>query len=375
MKIHVVQENETLWTIAQKYGVDFEQLIAVNQQISDPDMIMPGMKIKIPSTSNKQDQAPSKKQQTIPKQDKQEVVPVEPTPPKNQIVPEIKEDEDKKWEPLKKELPSLPINFNKQQPPKKEQPMQPVMPQQEPSQDLKWLQFTSNMNNFETNIQPVQPKEEKYHQKPESHKPQQEMPKPHYPMQMPQVQPAQMQAPCYSQEGIPFGGGHMQPMHHMNPMGGYPFPDNFQPDVMGASHQQMPMSNQAPFPMPQSNMMPQQQPMPQAGFMPQQQSMPQNGFMPQQEMPADFMAQQQPMPQNNDAATGNEPARTAMGSTDAATADDEPATTKRTTTWNVRLSNGSIGTARFRADTLWDAAAKHVSANARSRNDVAIWTP
>lgn len=52
MKIHIVQKGETLWEIANKYGVDFEQLKSINVHIASPDMIMPGMKIKIP-TDNK----------------------------------------------------------------------------------------------------------------------------------------------------------------------------------------------------------------------------------------------------------------------------------------------------------------------------------
>jgi morphogenetic protein associated with SpoVID len=49
VKIHIVQKGDTLWKIAQKYGVDFEELKKMNSQLSNPDLIMPGMKIKIPS--------------------------------------------------------------------------------------------------------------------------------------------------------------------------------------------------------------------------------------------------------------------------------------------------------------------------------------
>ncbi|MBB5323950.1 morphogenetic protein associated with SpoVID [Anoxybacillus tepidamans] len=49
MKIHIVQKGDTLWKIAQKYGIDFEQLKKMNGHLSDPDLIMPGMKIKIPT--------------------------------------------------------------------------------------------------------------------------------------------------------------------------------------------------------------------------------------------------------------------------------------------------------------------------------------
>ena len=52
MKIHIDQKGDTLWKIAQKYGVQFEELKQINSQLSNPDMIMPGMKIKVPGTGN-----------------------------------------------------------------------------------------------------------------------------------------------------------------------------------------------------------------------------------------------------------------------------------------------------------------------------------
>lgn len=48
MQIHTVQKGDTLWKIAKMYGVDFEELKAANPQLSNPDLIMPGMKITIP---------------------------------------------------------------------------------------------------------------------------------------------------------------------------------------------------------------------------------------------------------------------------------------------------------------------------------------
>ncbi|EOP65545.1 spore coat assembly protein SafA, partial [Bacillus cereus VDM006] len=51
MKIHIVQKGDTLWKIAKKYGVDFETLKKANTQLTNPDLIMPGMKIKVPSSS------------------------------------------------------------------------------------------------------------------------------------------------------------------------------------------------------------------------------------------------------------------------------------------------------------------------------------
>ncbi len=53
MKIHIVQKGDTLWKIAKKYGVSFDELKKMNAQLSNPDMIMPGMKIKIPDTHQK----------------------------------------------------------------------------------------------------------------------------------------------------------------------------------------------------------------------------------------------------------------------------------------------------------------------------------
>ncbi|MGE0912018.1 spore coat assembly protein SafA [Bacillus atrophaeus] len=49
MKIHIVQKGDSLWKIAEKYGVDFEEVKKLNTQLSNPDLIMPGMKIKVPS--------------------------------------------------------------------------------------------------------------------------------------------------------------------------------------------------------------------------------------------------------------------------------------------------------------------------------------
>lgn len=44
-----MQKGDTLWKIAQKYNVDFEELKSLNSHLSDPNTLMSGMKIKIPS--------------------------------------------------------------------------------------------------------------------------------------------------------------------------------------------------------------------------------------------------------------------------------------------------------------------------------------
>ena len=51
LKIHIVQKGDTLWEIAKQYGVDFNELKNLNTQLSNPELIMPGMKIKIPGES------------------------------------------------------------------------------------------------------------------------------------------------------------------------------------------------------------------------------------------------------------------------------------------------------------------------------------
>lgn len=47
MRIYIVKEGDTLSSIAEKYGLELDQLLAINPQITDPDKITPGMKVKI----------------------------------------------------------------------------------------------------------------------------------------------------------------------------------------------------------------------------------------------------------------------------------------------------------------------------------------
>ncbi|ENH96584.1 hypothetical protein J416_09981 [Gracilibacillus halophilus YIM-C55.5] len=218
MKIHIVQQDETLWKIAQKYGVHVDDLIAANPQISNPDMIMPGMKIKVPTSTNKekQKQQPQTQQpQTMPNTEKKKQ---EVKPEQTQITPEITEDEGKKWEPLKKEMPSLPFHLN-QMPINKEQSLE----------NEKWNKF--NDATFDKQLPPMP---EEPSQVGGAQEQPQQMPQA---QQMPMQQP-QMQAPCYSSEGIPYGyGGQM-----MGPMAGG---CNEQP--MMHSHHQMPPTSQMPM--------------------------------------------------------------------------------------------------------------------------------
>ncbi|WP_249870981.1 SafA/ExsA family spore coat assembly protein [Oceanobacillus saliphilus] len=99
MKIHIVQKGDTLWEISKKYGVDFEELKGLNSQLSSPDMIMPGMKIKIPGTTK----AVKKEAIVIKEKEKPVTQPYKDVPPKP--IATIKEDDVKLPKPVKPEMP------------------------------------------------------------------------------------------------------------------------------------------------------------------------------------------------------------------------------------------------------------------------------
>ncbi|MCY9373594.1 spore coat assembly protein SafA [Bacillus sp. T17B1] len=90
MKIHIVQKGDSLLKIAEKYGVDIEEVKKLNTQLSNPDLIMPGMKIKVPSEGvpvRKEPQtgkspAPGKQDHPYAKEKPKSVVDVEDTKPK-----------------------------------------------------------------------------------------------------------------------------------------------------------------------------------------------------------------------------------------------------------------------------------------------------
>ncbi|REE69480.1 morphogenetic protein associated with SpoVID [Paenibacillus taihuensis] len=52
MKIHIVKKGDTLYLIAQKYNVSLEEIIKLNPEITNPDQIDIGMKVKVPTGSN-----------------------------------------------------------------------------------------------------------------------------------------------------------------------------------------------------------------------------------------------------------------------------------------------------------------------------------
>ncbi|WP_308162221.1 SafA/ExsA family spore coat assembly protein [Bacillus sp. ISL-18] len=122
MKIHIVQKGDTLWKIAKKYGVNFEELKKMNSQLSNPDMIMPGMKIKVPTTGGSiKKEAPmgTKPEKTINLGTKKEMPIAEHPFAKEKPVPlPIKEAPIVKEKPIVKEQPIV-----KEKPIVKEQPI------------------------------------------------------------------------------------------------------------------------------------------------------------------------------------------------------------------------------------------------------------
>lgn len=44
---HTVVRGDTLWAIARTYGVELSQLIAWNPQIKNPNLILPGQKVRV----------------------------------------------------------------------------------------------------------------------------------------------------------------------------------------------------------------------------------------------------------------------------------------------------------------------------------------
>lgn len=48
MRIHIVRRGETIKSIAEKYGLSFQEVARMNKQIADPFELMQGMKLRVP---------------------------------------------------------------------------------------------------------------------------------------------------------------------------------------------------------------------------------------------------------------------------------------------------------------------------------------
>lgn len=49
LRIYIIQKGDTLYKVAKKHDVQIEDIIRLNTHISDPEYIVPGMKIKLPN--------------------------------------------------------------------------------------------------------------------------------------------------------------------------------------------------------------------------------------------------------------------------------------------------------------------------------------
>ncbi|HET7522414.1 MAG TPA: LysM peptidoglycan-binding domain-containing protein [Bacillales bacterium] len=106
MKIHIVQKGETLSQIAEKSNVDLESLKKMNAQLTDPDQLMPGMKVKIPTGG-----VPVKKEKQVKTAGKKEILKKEKeTKEKEKTKPAAKVSDE---QALKKESPE-PVSAGEQ---------------------------------------------------------------------------------------------------------------------------------------------------------------------------------------------------------------------------------------------------------------------
>ncbi|VEF47485.1 spore coat assembly protein SafA [Bacillus freudenreichii] len=127
MKIHIVQKGDTLWKIAKKYGVDFEELKKMNAQLSNPDMIMPGMKIKVPAGGTHV----KKEKPHVPHGGHKEMPKEHHLPPKKEVPKVVKKE-------VIKEVP--------------QKIYQPVMPQPLPEIDISNY-YMMNMSQMQAQVQ------------------------------------------------------------------------------------------------------------------------------------------------------------------------------------------------------------------------------
>ncbi|MBP1968788.1 morphogenetic protein associated with SpoVID [Virgibacillus natechei] len=305
MKIHIVQKGDTLWEISKDYGVDFEEVKQLNSQFSSPDMIMPGMKVKIPGSSKTVKQKPDTQH------------PYKDTTPKK--MPVITEDDKAKPKALKPEIPVQPLP---QMPISKEKPMPISKEKQMPIEQEKPMPIPKEKPMLiEKDKQQMPVMQQKFHhhttvnfpKMPQYTKPQEELPikeKEHIKPQMlpePQPQPMHMLPMCCHvvhpyYPPIPFPamgalpeayGPPQHPMVHPDPsfqMAGPPMQKEdcgCNKRVPSQHHQMMPFGDEFQHYQPDFNSqqsMPQQMPpkmpekMPQS--MPQQQVPPNNMYPP-----------------------------------------------------------------------------------------------
>ncbi len=201
LKIHIVKKGDTLWELSKSYGVDFEALKAANSHIASPDMIMPGMKIRIPTNAKTVKKEAAVKEI---KKEQQVQTPYKDISPKP--IPVIKEDDEKPTMEIKPEIPM----------PQMPQIPQMTMPQVMQAPTMEQEQTTYMMFNFPESSESV-----------ESAKMPKEQPilEPAY--QQPMYQPHMV--PCYPVHPCCCGGHHVFPMHPMHMAPPMPHPTQLMP--------------------------------------------------------------------------------------------------------------------------------------------------
>ncbi|WP_142383185.1 SafA/ExsA family spore coat assembly protein, partial [Bacillus canaveralius] len=246
MKIHIVQKGDTLWKIAKKYGVNFEELKKMNTQLSNPDMIMPGMKIKVPTSGG-----------TIKKE-----APLTGGKPEAKISVGAKKEMPKVEHPLVKEKPQVSPVTEAPKPaptPKKEAPA--IEKQKEPVKEKPKAPYTPKMP------QPVIPEIDINHYytlnmaNMSVEQPTEQAPLPQIPPKPTNILPGMMneESPNVKEEAAPQlpkqQGGYKEPM--------YPYSPNFfhnSPAMPGHQQAAFPQQPWMPYPQVQgASMMPMQQ--------------------------------------------------------------------------------------------------------------------
>ena len=238
VKIHIVQKGDTLWKIAKKYGVNFESLKKVNSQLSNPDMLMPGMKIKVPENTS----APLKKGgDTKVNFGTVKEAPIsgggatmkESIKPETQAVPSKPKEKPIVKPPAVKEMPIQSMETKKEKPVKEKPKMPYVAPQASvkpviPEIDINNY-YLMNMSKMEVQTPPPMPiikEAPKVKEKPVKEQPiVKEQPKKQMkPMPMPQYD--------YCPPMMPYYDPCCQPMM-MHPCMPYPTPYYSQPYMTG----------------------------------------------------------------------------------------------------------------------------------------------
>lgn len=100
--VHIVQKGDTLWKIAKEYDVSFDQLKKMNAHLANPEYIVPGMKVNVPTEQKKKNPSISldESKRTEPQKNDKTVVPTkEKVPPLPEIPKRSPEVETEKKQP------------------------------------------------------------------------------------------------------------------------------------------------------------------------------------------------------------------------------------------------------------------------------------